>query len=151
MEKTQNKQSLSLKKRKMSAPGFSLMEILVVIGLIGAIAGLVILNLDKIFSSGKEQIAKLYVNETIKTPLFAYKLNVGNYPTTEQGLESLVKQPSNTKNWKGPYIDKLQDDPWGHPYQYKFPGVKNPGGYDVWSLGPDGIESDEDIGNWEEK
>lgn len=130
--------------------GFSLLEILVVIGLIAAIASLVVINLDKIFSSGKEQIAKLYVTETIKTPLMAYKIDTGNYPTTEQGLKALMKAPENVKRWKGPYLEKLQDDPWGHPYQYRFPGEKNPTGYDVWSYGPSGVEGKDEIGNWEQ-
>lgn len=129
--------------------GFSLLEILVVIGLIAAIAGLVVVNLDKIFSGGKEQIVKLYVSETLKTPLMAYKIDTGSFPTTEQGLKALVKAPPNVRNWKGPYLEKLVDDPWNHPYHYRCPGEKNPNGYDVWSEGPSGKEGESEIGNWE--
>ena len=127
------------------------MEILIVLALIAAISGLVIANLDKIFGGSKEQVAQIWVKE-IKTPLMAFRVNVGNYPTTDEGLISLKKMPEGKgKRWKGPYIDELPVDPWGNAYQYRYPGVKNKDKYDVWSLGPDGVASDDDIGNWEDE
>lgn len=140
-----NRRSRSLFR---SQGGFTLTEILIVLALIAAIAGLLITNLGKLFSGGKESVAQLWVKQ-IDTPLMAYRIQLGNYPTTEEGLQSLVKAPAGKeKRWKGPYLKDLPNDPWDHPYQYRFPGTKSTAGYDVWSFGPDGIESEDDIGNW---
>jgi general secretion pathway protein G len=77
---------------------------------------------------------------------------VGNFPTTEQGLDALIKAPAGKEQrWKGPYIKEKAIDPWGNPYKYQFPGTRNVSGqrsYDIWSLGEDGTESNDDIGNW---
>ena len=81
-----------------------------------------------------------------------FEMDSGAYPTTEQGLQALVVQPSNNTNWKGPYIEsgKIKDDQWGHKYIYKCPGEKLPHGFDLYSAGPDGIDGNEDdIGNWQ--
>lgn len=134
--------------RYTTQSGFSLMEILIVLALIAAIAGLLVANLDRIFGGGKEQVAKLWVKQ-IDTPLMAYRIQMGNYPSSEEGLQALKIAPAGKeKRWKGPYIKELPEDPWGHPYQYRNPGVKNLSSYDVWSFGPDGVQSEDDIGNW---
>lgn len=131
-----------------SQSGFSLMEILIVLALIAMLAGLVIANLDKIFGGGQEKVAKIWVKQ-IDTPLIAYRISMGNYPSTDEGLQALVKAPAGKEGkWGGPYIKVLPEDPWGRPYQYRFPGVKNPTSYDVWSLGPKGVEGEGNIGNW---
>ncbi len=129
------------------------MEMLVVIALIAGIIGLVVANLDVILGSNKEKIAEVFVNESIKTPLMAYRINVGNYPTTDEGLNALITAPpEKASRWKGPYIDKVPLDPWGNPYHYSYPGTHNPSRYDVWSSGPNGTSDDaDDIGNWEKK
>mgnify|MGYP000390504966 CR=1 FL=1 len=92
------------------------------------------------------------VNQTAKIGLTPYKLDVGNYPATEEGLQALIKAPSGKESrWSGPYLEELPVDPWQNAYQYRFPGSKNVNGargYDLWSLGPDGVESADDIGNW---
>jgi general secretion pathway protein G len=146
---TENDLSLAA-ERSPRQSGFTLLEILIAIALLAAVAGLLITNLDRILGSGNEEVARIYVNETLETPLMTYRVHMGGYPTTEQGLEALRSKPSeDATNWKGPYVKKLPNDPWGNPYQYRYPGEKNPGSYDVWSLGPDGKESEDDIGNWE--
>ncbi|MEM9226483.1 MAG: type II secretion system protein GspG [Verrucomicrobiota bacterium] len=117
--------------------GFSLIEILIVIALIATIAGVVILNVDKILGGGNENLARTFVSTTGKTALVAYRLDNKNYPTTEQGLAALSE-----------YLDEDPVDPWDKPYQYRYPGTRNTSSYDLWSLGPDGVESDDDIGNW---
>ena len=130
---------------------FTLLEILVVITLIALLAGLTVYNIGGMFSSGQEQIARTYVDSSLGTPLMQYRMDMGSYPTTEEGLMALIKAPEGAgASWKGPYI-KLKEvpkDPWGKEYQYRYPGVKNPKEYDLWSWGPDKKESDDDIGNW---
>ncbi|MFP4165945.1 MAG: type II secretion system major pseudopilin GspG [Opitutales bacterium] len=145
---------LSQNRRRSSArkSGFSLVEILIVIALIMVLATVAIGNLSGIFGGQQEKVAEIFVTQTAKTGLVPYRLDVGNYPSTEEGLEALVQAPPGKEDkWKGPYLEELPEDPWGNPYQYRFPGKKNPNGrrgYDIWSLGPDGKESDDDIGNW---
>lgn len=138
----------NLMSRYRSRAGFSLMEILIVLALIAMLAGLVIANLDKIFGGGQEKVARIWVKQ-IDTPLMAYRIQMGSYPSTDEGLKALLTAPAGKdKLWKGPYLKELPMDPWGHPYQYRFPGAKNPSSFDVWSFGPSGVESENAIGNW---
>lgn len=128
---------------------FTLMELLIVLALLALIIGLVVTNVEKLFGGSNEKVAKLWV-KNIKTPLTAYRIDVRNYPTSEEGLQALLEAPQGKESrWKGPYIEEKPVDPWGNLYQYRYPGLKNPDKYDVWSLGPDGVESEDDIGNWE--
>src|SRR4029079_13156413 len=96
--------------------------------------------------------AKQQIKE-IEGSLDRYDVDVGHYPSSEEGLAALMEQPGNAKGWGGPYLkQKIGNDPWGHPYGYKYPGSKNPKGCDVYSAGPDGAEAtDDDIGNWNEE
>lgn len=144
--------SLISKRQLKRNSGFSLIEILIVIALIAVLATVAIGNLGGIFSGQQEKVASLFVNQTLDTALVPYRLDVGNYPSTEQGLAALTKAPSGKEaKWKGAYLKELPLDPWDNPYQYRYPGIKNINGargYDAWSLGPDGTESADDIGNW---
>ncbi|MGC6424119.1 MAG: type II secretion system major pseudopilin GspG [Lentimonas sp.] len=139
-------------KHRNRRSAFSLIEILFVIGLIALLLTLVVGNIGGIFGGQQEKVADIFVKQTLKLGLAPYKLDLGNYPTTEQGLNALIKAPSGKEaKWKGPYLEELPMDPWDNAYQYRFPGSKNINGakgYDVWSLGPDGVESADDIGNW---
>lgn len=130
---------------------FTLFEILAVIALIALVMGLVVGNLDGIMGTGKAKLAKTAVQNSFSSPLLAYKTAVGDYPSTEEGLAILLKVAPD-KGITIPLIenkDKLLD-PWNHPYRYRFPGVKRPYGYDLWSDGPDGKEGTaDDIGNWD--
>lgn len=131
------------------AQGFTLFEILIAIALIAMLAGLLITNLDRILGGGKEEVARVFVRETMVTPLMSYRINVGRYPTTEEGLQALLRRPSeDVSNWNGPYVKSLPKDPWGNDYQYRSPGEKNPDGYDLWSYGSSGAEGGTPIGNW---
>lgn len=132
--------------------GFTLMEILVVITIITFIAGLTIANVGKLFGGSQVDIAKLMVGQSLKTPLVTYRLQMGSYPSTEDGLQALMTAPANKADrWRGPYIEgnAVPKDPWGNAYMYKFPGTHNKDGYDVWSKGPSGTDgADDNIGNW---
>lgn len=124
-----------------------------VIALIALLATVGIVALGNLFSQGQEGVAKTWVTSTAKTALWGYRMAVGRFPTTEEGLAALVRAPEGAgERWKGPYLEtsKVPVDPWGKPYQYRYPGTKNPSSYDVFSLGPDGQEGTaDDIGNWD--
>lgn len=136
-------------KNKRRKSGFTLMEILLVMALLGGLVVLGLVNVDKILGSGQADTARIFVNDTMKASLFRYRIDNGRYPTTEEGLQALVTQPSAASNWKGPYMDNLPTDPWGAEYKYLSPGKNNTDGFDVFSLGNDGVESTDDIGNWQ--
>ncbi len=133
---------------------FTLFEILIVVALIALLAGVAVVNADKIFGQNQEQVAKIFVKESLQVPLTSYKIAMGGYPTTEEGLQALATAPgSNADRWRGPYIKtdggKLPADPWGTTYFYQYPGTHNAGSYDVWSAGPDRQSGTaDDIGNW---
>ncbi len=140
-------------RRRNPRAAFTLFEMLIVIALIALLAGVAITNVDKIFGQNQETIARIFVSDTMKAPLTSYKIHMGSYPSTAQGLQALLTSPDGSgERWKGPYLDtsgnKLPVDPWQNPYQYRYPGTKNPGKYDLFSYGPDGVESADDIGNW---
>ncbi|MGJ8653743.1 MAG: type II secretion system protein GspG [Opitutaceae bacterium] len=105
-----------------------------------------------------ERIAKnktqAHIQSTFSLGLIPYRLDIGSYPTTKEGLGALLHPPEGKQNeWKGPYLKELPLDAWNQPFQYRFPGVNNMHGsrsYDLWSWGPDGVQSDDDIENWEE-
>jgi len=145
---------VSLKSRPgRNEGGFTLLEILVVLAIIGLLVGLVVSNTDKIFGQSQEAIAKIFVRDSLKTPLVRYRIDLGDYPATNEGLAALITAPGNAEKWRGPYLDstggKAPVDPWGQPYEYRYPGVKNVGGYDLYSKGPDKTaETADDIGNW---
>jgi type II secretion system protein G len=91
----------------------------------------------------------------LETALAVFEVDCGRYPTNDEGLGALVKQPANSQGWKKDgYLAKggVPDDPWGHPYKYVRPGQHNPKGFDLYSFGPDGMDGTaDDIGNWDQK
>ena len=135
--------------------GFTLLEIMVVVVILGILAALVV---PKIISRPDEArvIAAKQDIASLMQALKLYRLDNQRYPTTEQGLQALVAKPTNGPiplNWKtGGYVERLPKDPWGHPYQYLNPGVQ--GEIDVFSYGADGAPGgegiDADIGSWDQ-
>jgi general secretion pathway protein G len=128
--------------------GFTLTEIMLVVVIIGILAALVIPKIAGSSERARVTAASADIKGGIKSAIGQYEVDNGFYP---KSLQDLIVQPSNAKNWHGPYFDppKLPVDPWGNPYIYYFPGKHNPTSYDLLSTGPDGREgTDDDIGNW---
>ena len=129
--------------------GFTLIEIMVVVVILGILAAAVVPKIMSRPEQARIEKAKHDIG-ALESALNIYKLDNYRYPSTDQGLESLVTKPSGApqpKNYKkGGYIKKLNNDPWGNEYLYLFPGTHTD--LDLYSLGPDGQPSDDDIGNW---
>ncbi len=116
--------------------GFTLLELLVVIVIIGLLAGYVGPKYFGQIGKSEAKVARAQI-DAFEKALDAYRLDVGRYPSNEQGLAALVTRPANEPKWQGPYLRKdAPPDPWGKPYIYKIPGAR--GDYDIISLGKDG-------------
>lgn len=136
--------------------GLTLIEILVVIIVLGLLAGLVGPQIVGRVSEAKSSTAETQI-ELLSVALDNYRLDNGSYPTTKQGLQALREEPTielAPRNWRGPYLRKeVPDDPWGRPYIYVSPGEVNPNSFDLLTLGRDGQlggeGEDADIRSWE--
>lgn len=140
--------------RRRSRRGFTLVEVLLVLVILMIIAGLAVTAYGPIQR-------KAYINATrtqikaFKTPLQAYRLDLNDFPTTQQGLEALRNPPAdlpNLEKWQGPYLDSpVPLDPWDGMYQYEYPGKYEVDVPDIWSFGPDGVDgTDDDVASWME-
>lgn len=139
--------------RRVRIAAFSLMEMLLVIGLMGVLMGVLAVGFGDIFGQNEKEIAGMFVKHGIKANMQQYRMNMGSYPTSDEGLAVLLNAPDGDKasRWKGPYVDSVPKDPWGNAYQYACPGTHNKTSYDIWSMGPDGQDGTaDDIGNWGE-
>lgn len=134
--------------------GFTLIEILVVVVIIGILAALVAPQVFGKIDEARVVKARQDIR-AFESALDIYRLDNFRYPTTDQGLQALVTRPTDAKNWRAEgYVKQLMKDPWGNEYQYVAPGTRG-GAFDLYSLGRDGApggeDVDTDIGNWEAK
>ena len=145
--------SSSVPRPPVPVRGFSLIEILVVVVIIGILAAIVVPRVMD--EPDRARVTKAQQDiQALVTALNMYRLDNYVYPSTEQGLEALVRQPSGqpeAPNWRpGGYLDRIPRDPWGRPYQYLYPGVH--GEFDVWTFGANGMPGGDginaEIGNW---
>lgn len=142
-------QRISIENRRGKAAGFSLIELLIVMVILGLLASLVGPKMFGKLGMAKQKTAKAQI-EMLLTALDAYRLDMGAYPSSQEGLEALVTNPGDDR-WDGPYLAKgLPEDPWGNPYHYEIPGQN--GEVDIYSYGldnqPGGDGEDKDVTSW---
>lgn len=136
--------------RRLTRRAFTLIEMVIVIALIATVMGITLYNMNDLFMDAKEDAERIKVTNSLPGALLRFNTHMGRYPTTEEGLQALVRAPQGGDDrWRGPYVkdESALIDAWGNPYQYKFPGTQNPRGFDLWSLGPN-KEAGPIIGNW---
>ncbi len=143
---------ITLRMRRAPPAGFTLLELLVVIVIIGLLAAFVAPKYFGQIGKSKAQITRAQI-ESFEKGLDQYRIDTGHYPSTEAGLVALFVQPPNEANWHGPYLKKgIPTDPWGHAYAYRTPGGEGRE-YEIVSLGADGQQGgtgeDVDIVNWD--
>jgi len=139
-EVTETRQPTSARdKARQRERGFTLLELLVVLAILGLLIGLVAPAALRQLGSAKEKIAHQSI-ERLASVLDIYKLDVGAYPTTDQGLQALIAKPQGVTRWSGPYVkgDKVPEDPWGRPFLYRSPSQRPGHEFDLFSLGPSG-------------
>ncbi|MFL6796078.1 MAG: type II secretion system major pseudopilin GspG [Xanthobacteraceae bacterium] len=139
VQSTRGRLASRSRSRRHSERGFTLVEILVVITIIGLIMALVGPRVLHYLTESKAKAAKIQI-ESLGSALDLYYLDMGRYPTSSEGLAALVQRPGNLNAWNGPYLKggNVPGDPWGHPYLYRSPGQH--GTYDILSYGADGQE-----------
>lgn len=127
---------------------FTLIELLLVLVILAVLAAVVVPKFTNRSEQARITAAKTDISN-IEGQLDIFEQDCGRYPTSEEGLTALVQNPGNVQGWQGPYLKRLNMDPWGHPYVYVSPGVHNTSGIDLYSVGPDGREGNDDITNWQ--
>jgi general secretion pathway protein G len=144
-----NKQKV---KRIQAQRGFTLVELLLVLVILGVLAAIVIPKF-----SGRTEQARIAATQTqistFSTALDAFEVDNGFYPKGKDGLQDLMQQPRDAQNWRGPYLSSgIPNDPWGNPYSYECPGKVHTSGYDIISIGPDGRGgTEDDITNYQKR
>lgn len=147
-------------KRKLRMRGFrrrafTLLEVLMVVVILGILAALVVPNLFGTLRGAREDATKTIIESGLKTPLNLYRMHMGRFPDSDEGLAALVEPPDDeeeAKKWRGPYVEDVSKlkDAWGNDFIYESPGRVNEDRYDLSSPGADGQpDTDDDITNWE--
>ncbi|MGE5609956.1 MAG: type II secretion system major pseudopilin GspG [Bacillota bacterium] len=137
-----------IRKTIIRRSGFTLIELLLVMVILMVLAGIVAPKFTNRSEQARITAAKTDI-ANLEVALDAFEIDNGRYPTSDEKLEALVRAPQNCPNWKGEYIKRgVPSDPWGRPYVYVYPGQHNANGYDLYSLGADGREGNDDIDNW---
>jgi len=126
------------RSRISSRRGFTLVELLLVLVILGILAAIVVPKFGGRTEQARQTAAQTQIS-TFGTALNAFEVDTGSYPRGQDGLQQLLVAPPDITGWRGPYLmSDIPLDPWGHPYIYEFPGRLNPNGYDIVSMGPDG-------------
>jgi len=144
-----NLSSLRQRDLRLQEAGYTLVELLVVLAILALLVGIATPMVLKYLDGAKVSVARVQI-DNLGASLDLFKLDVGNYPTQQQGLQALIAAPAGDPDWNGPYVKNTTNlnDPWGHPYEYRIPGQH--GAYDLWSEGPHGEDNGEkpEIANW---
>lgn len=131
---------------------FTLIELLLVVIIIGALAAMIVPRFTGRGEEAKREIARADILTNIPTALKLYELDNGDYPASSEGLAALLSRPGSANRWKGPYLERKPLDPWDQEYKYKYPGEHRSFDYDLYSVGRDGQEgTSDDITNWQEQ
>lgn len=141
--------SATRRYRSRRRGGFTLMEVLLVLAILVILGALVAMNFGNVLGDADRKAARSQIG-LFEPALKLYFLHLKSYPASLEGLQAAPTDIPNPAKWQGPYLEKqIPLDPWGRPYQYRYPGQYNATSYDLWSLGPDGQDgSPDDIGNW---
>jgi general secretion pathway protein G len=148
----QEKNRVNKRSDQKRRGGFTLIEIMVVVVIIGVLAATIIPQFMGTTHDAKVSTAKSNIAD-LESALERFNIHMDRHPTTEEGLKALVEAPpGDEKKWRGPYVSLIRLDPWGEPYQYRNPGIHRKSGFDLWSRGADRADGGEgdaaDIGNW---
>ena len=144
---------MKARNSKWLSSGFTLIEIMVVVAVIGILAAAIIPQFMTTKYEAKVSAAKGDI-AVLENALEQFNIHMDRFPTTDEGLNALVHAPAGEEQkWRSPYIKQLRNDPWGNPYQYRYPGQRHPTSFDLWSRGSDNADGGEgeaaDIGNWQ--
>ena len=149
MVKTKDPRPKTHDPRPKTHSAFTLIELMLVVIIIGALVAMVMPRFAGRSEQARVTAARADILSNISTALKLYELDNGNFPSSGEGLNALLARPATAVNWNGPYLEKSPVDPWGRVYKYKCPGQYRTADYDLYSLGKDGVESVDDVANWE--
>jgi len=150
LQKLRNKKGFTILKmsKEKVISGFTLIELMLVVIIIGALVAMVMPRLTGRSEQARVSAARADIKANIATAFKLYELDNGSFPSTAEGLGALLTKSPSASNWQGPYLEAKPIDPWGREYKYRSPG-QHRRDYDLYSLGKDGVESEDDVTNWQ--